>query len=51
MLDKKIRLLKDIIQTHIDDTLLAFNIELQTMGDRNQEMEKQKQSTQEGEVE
>ena len=47
---KKIRLFKDIIQTQIEDRLLGFKSHLQTMEDRIQEMEKQKQSTQ-GEVE
>jgi vacuolar-type H+-ATPase subunit I/STV1 len=48
---KKIRLLEDMIQTHIEDRLLGFKSQLQTMEDRIQEMKKQKQSTQEGEVE
>jgi hypothetical protein len=48
MIDKKI---KDTIQTQIDDRFLGFKSELQTMKDRIQEMEKHKQSTQEGWVE
>jgi hypothetical protein len=48
MIDKKV---KDIIQTQIDDRLLGFKSELQTMKDGIQEMEKHKQSTQEGGVE
>jgi hypothetical protein len=48
---KKIRLFKDTIQTQIEDRFLGFKSELQTMKDRIQEMEKHKQSTQEGEVE
>ena len=51
MLDKKIRLFKDTIQTQIEDIFLGFKSELQTMKDRIQEMEKHKQSTQEGGVE
>jgi hypothetical protein len=51
MLDKKIRLFKDTIQTQIEDRFLGFKSELQTMKDMIQEMEKHKQSTQEGEVE
>jgi Rad3-related DNA helicase len=45
MLDKKI---KDTIQTQIEDKFLGFKSELQKMNDRIQEMEKHKQSTQEG---
>jgi hypothetical protein len=48
MIDKKI---KDTIQTQIEDRFLGFKSELQTMKDRIQEMEKHKQSTQEGGVE
>jgi hypothetical protein len=48
MIDKKI---KDTIQTQIEDRFLGFKSELQTMKDRIQEMEKYKQSTQEGGVE
>ena len=48
---KKIRLLKDTIQTQIEDRFLGFKSELQTIKDRIQEMEKHKQSTQEGGVE
>jgi hypothetical protein len=48
MIDKKI---KDIIQTQIEDRLLGFTSELLTMNDRIQEMEKHKQSTEEGVVE
>jgi hypothetical protein len=51
MLDKKIRLFKDTIQTQIEDIFLGFKTEFQSMKDRIQEMEKHKQSTQEGEVE
>jgi hypothetical protein len=51
MLDKKIRLFKDTIQTQIEDRLLGFKSQLHTMEDVIQEMEKLKQSTQEGEVE
>jgi hypothetical protein len=47
MIDKKI---KDTIQTQIDNRFLGFKSELQTMKDRIQEMEKYKQSTQEGGV-
>ena len=51
MLDKrKIRLFKDTIQTQIEDRLLGFKSELRTIKDRIQEMEKHKQSTQEGGV-
>jgi hypothetical protein len=39
-----------MIQTKIEDRLLGFKSQLQTMEDRIQEMKKQKQSTQEGEV-
>ena len=46
---KKIKLFKDTIQTQIEDRFLGFKSELQTMKDRIQEMEKHKQSTQEGE--
>jgi hypothetical protein len=45
MIDKKI---KDTIQTQIEERFLGFKSELQTMKDRIQEMEKHKQSTQEG---
>jgi hypothetical protein len=48
MINKKI---KDTIQTQIEDRFLGFKSELQTMKDRIQEMEKHKQSTQEGWVE
>jgi hypothetical protein len=48
MIDKKI---KDTIQTQIEDRFLGFKSELHTMKDRIQEMEKHKQSTQEGGVE
>jgi hypothetical protein len=48
MIDKKI---KDTIQTQIEDRFLGFKSELRTMKDRIQEMEKHKQSTQEGGVE
>ena len=48
MIDKKI---KDTIQTQIEDRFLGFESELQSMKDRIQQMEKHKQSTQEGEVE
>ena len=51
MLEKKIRLFKDTIQTQTEDRFLGFKSELQTMKDMIQEMEKHKQSTQEGEVE
>jgi hypothetical protein len=47
MNDKKI---KDTIQNQIDDTFLGFKSEFQAMKDRIQEMEKHKQSTQEGGV-
>jgi len=50
MLDKKIRLFEDTIQTRIDDRMLGFKSQLQIMDYRIQEMEKQKQSTEEGEV-
>jgi hypothetical protein len=46
---KKIRLFKDTIQTQIDDRFLGFKSESHTLKDRIQEMEKHKQSTQEGE--
>jgi hypothetical protein len=48
MIDKQI---KDTIQTQIEDRFLGFKSELQTMKYRIQEMEKHKQSTQEGGVE
>ena len=48
MIDKKIRLFKDTIQTQIEDRFLGFKSELQTMNDMIQEMEKHKQTTQEG---
>jgi hypothetical protein len=48
MIDKKI---KDIIQTQIEDRFLGFKSKLQTMEDSIQEMEKHKQTTQEGGVE
>ena len=51
MIDKKIRLFKDTIQTQIEDRLLGVKSGLQTMKDRIQEMEKHKKSTQEGEAE
>jgi hypothetical protein len=51
MFDKKIILFKDTIQSQIDDRFLGFKSELQTMKDEIQEMEKHKQSTQEGGVE
>jgi hypothetical protein len=50
MLDKKFRLFEDAIQTQIEDRLLGFNIQLHTMEARTQEVEKQKKSTQQGEV-
>jgi hypothetical protein len=46
-----IKKIKDTIQTQIEDRYLGFKSELQTMKDRIQEMEKHKQSTQEGRVE
>jgi hypothetical protein len=46
-----IKKIKDIIQTQIEDRFLGFKSELQTMKDIIQEMEKHKQSTQEGGVE
>ena len=49
MLDKKNRIFKDTIQTQIEGRFLGFKSELQTMKDRIHEMEKHKQSTQEGE--
>jgi hypothetical protein len=48
MIDQKF---KDIIQTQIDDIFLGFKSDLKTMNDKIQEMEKHKQSTQEGGVE
>jgi hypothetical protein len=48
MIDTKIL---DTIQNQIEDIFLGFKSELQTMKDRIQEMEKHKQSTQEGGVE
>jgi predicted nuclease with TOPRIM domain len=48
MIDKKI---KDTFQTQIENRYLGFKSELQTMKDRIKEMEKHKQSTQEGGVE
>jgi hypothetical protein len=47
MIDKKI---KDTIQTQIEDRFLGFKSKLQTIKDRIQEIEKYKQSTQEGGV-
>jgi hypothetical protein len=41
----------DTIQTKIEDRFIGFKSELQTMKDRIQEMEKHKQSIQEGGVE
>jgi TolA-binding protein len=51
ILVKNIRLLEYTIQTGIDDRLLGFKSQLHTMEDKIKEMEKQKQSTQKGEVE
>jgi hypothetical protein len=51
MLDTKFRLLKDNIQTHIENRILGFKIHLHKMEDVTKELEKQKQSTQEGEDE
>ena len=51
MVDKKIRLFKDTIQTKIEDRFIGFKSELRTMKDKIQEMEKHKQSIQEGGVE
>jgi hypothetical protein len=51
LLDKKIRIFKDTIQTQIEDRFLGVKSELQAMKDRIQEMQKHKQSTQEGEAE
>jgi hypothetical protein len=48
---KKNRLFKYTIQTQIEDRFLELKSELQTMKVRIQEMEKHKQSTQEGEAE
>jgi hypothetical protein len=48
---KKNRLFEETIQTQIEDRLLWFKSQLQTMEDSIQEIEKQKKSTQEGEVE
>jgi hypothetical protein len=46
-----IKKIKDTILTQIEDRFLGFKSEMQTMKDRIQEMEKHKQSTQEGGVE
>jgi hypothetical protein len=51
MFDKKIRFFEDTIQIQIEDKLLGFKSQLWTIEDRIEEMQKQKQSTQEGEVE